>query len=84
VGRNIDPGLLVRQLRSRPGLPLTITVLAIVALGLILPFTPLAVPLKFVPLPGLYFLFLAGAMLTYLLLVEVVKRNLMRRWLGAE
>jgi len=70
--------------RSRPSLPLTITVLTIVALGLILPFTPLAVPLKFVPLPGLYFLFLAGAILVYLLLVEVVKRILMRRWLGAE
>jgi P-type Mg2+ transporter len=70
--------------RSRPSLPLTITVLTIVALGLILLFTPLAVPLKFVPLPGLYFLFLAGAMLTYLLLVEVVKRNLMRQWLSAE
>jgi P-type Mg2+ transporter len=36
------------------------------------------------PMPGLYFLFLAGATLTYLLLVEVVKRILMRRWLGAE
>src|SRR5260370_20786791 len=70
--------------RSRPSLPLTITVLTIVALGLILPFTPLAVPLKLVPLPGLYFLFLAGATLTYLLLVEVVKRILMRRCLGAE
>jgi Mg2+-importing ATPase len=67
--------------RSRPSLPLTITVIMIVALGLILPFTPLAVPLKFVPLPGMYFLFLAGATLTYLLLVEVVKRILMRRWL---
>ena len=70
--------------RSRPSLPLTITVLTIVALGLILPFTPLAVPLRFVPLPGPYFLFLAGAIVVYLLLVEVVKRMLMRRWLGAE
>ncbi len=49
--------------RSRPSLPLTITVLTIVALGLILPFTPLAVPLKFVPLPGLYFLFLVSEVL---------------------
>jgi len=43
-----------------------------------------AVPLKFVPLPGLYFLFLAAATLAYLLLVEVVKRRLMGRWLGKE
>ncbi len=70
-------------LRSRPSLPLTITVLTVVALGLILPFTPLAGPLRFVPLPGPYFLFLTGAVLIYLLLVEVVKRILMRRWLGA-
>jgi P-type Mg2+ transporter len=66
-------------LRSRPSLPLTITVLLVVAFGVLLPYTPLAAPLGFVPLPGLYFLFLAGMILTYLLLVEVVKRWLMRR-----
>jgi magnesium-transporting ATPase (P-type) len=67
-------------LRSRPSLPLTITVLAIVAFGMLLPFTPLATPLGFTPLPGLYFLFLTAMIVTYLLLVEVVKRWLMR-WL---
>ncbi|HVB73003.1 MAG TPA: magnesium-translocating P-type ATPase [Ktedonobacteraceae bacterium] len=70
--------------RSRPSLPLTISVLTIVAVGLILPYTPLAAPLKFTPLPGLYFLFLAGATSAYLLLVEVMKRILMRRWLGTQ
>ena len=66
-------------LRSRPSLPLTVTVLLIVAFGMLLPFTPLAAPLGFTPLPALYFLFLAGMIVTYLLLVEVVKRWLMRR-----
>ena len=66
-------------LRSRPSLPLTITVLLIVAIGMLLPYTPLAAPLGFTPLPALYFLFLAGMIVTYLLLVEVVKRWLMRR-----
>jgi len=66
-------------LRSQPSLPLTITVLLVVAFGMLLPYTPLAAPLGFVPLPGLYFLFLAGMILTYLLLVEVVKRWLMQR-----
>ena len=66
-------------LRSRPSLPLTITVLLIVACGMLLPYTPLAAPLGFTPLPALYFLFLAGMIVTYLLLVEVVKRWLMRR-----
>ena len=66
-------------LRSRPSLPLTITVLLIVAFGMLLPFTPLAAALGFTPLPTLYFLFLAGMIITYLVLVEVVKRWLMRR-----
>ncbi len=68
-------------LRSRPSRPLTITMLLIVLVGIILPFTPLAEYLGFTPLPGLYFLFLAGMTVTYLLLVEVVKRRLMRRLL---
>jgi len=66
-------------MRSRPSLPLTFTVLLIVACGMLLPFTPLAAPLGFTPLPALYFLFLAGMIITYLVLVEVVKRWLMRR-----
>jgi P-type Mg2+ transporter len=66
-------------LRSRPSLPLTITALLAVFVGIILPYTPLANPLGFTPLPPLYFLFLAGMTITYLLLVEVVKHWLMRR-----
>jgi Mg2+-importing ATPase len=66
-------------LRSRPSLPLTITALLAVFVGIILPYTPLAYPLGFTPLPPLYFLFLAGMTITYLLLVEVVKHWLMRR-----
>lgn len=66
-------------LRSRPSRPLTITTLLVVCVGIILPFTPLADALGFTPLPGLYFLFLAAMSITYLLLVEVVKRWLMRR-----
>jgi Mg2+-importing ATPase len=68
-------------LRSRPSLPLALTTLTVVALGIVLPYTPLAVDLGFTPLPGLYFLFLAGMTITYLLLVELVKRRLMRRLL---
>ena len=67
-------------LRSRPSRMLAITTLLIVAIGIILPYTPLAGPLGFTPLPLLYFLFLIGMVITYLLLVEVVKRRLMRRY----
>lgn len=66
-------------LRSRPSLPLTLTVLLIVAFGMLLPFTPLAPVLGFTALPGQYFLFLLGMIITYLVLVELVKRWLMRR-----
>ncbi|GER90707.1 magnesium-translocating P-type ATPase [Dictyobacter vulcani] len=67
-------------LRSRPSRMLAITTLLIVAIGIILPYTPLAGPLGFTPLPLLYFLFLIGMVITYLLLVELVKRRLMKRY----
>lgn len=66
-------------LRSRPSRPLTVTTLLIVLLGMLLPVTPLASALGFVPLPPFYFLFLALAIVVYLLLVEIVKRRLLGR-----
>jgi Mg2+-importing ATPase len=71
-----------RPWRSRPSLALTTTTVLMVLIGLGLPFTPLAPVLGCVPLPETYFLFLAGATLTYLVLVEVVKRRLMCRILA--
>ncbi|HEY3289627.1 MAG TPA: magnesium-translocating P-type ATPase [Anaerolineae bacterium] len=68
--------------RSRPSRPLAITTLTIVLVGLLLPFTPLASVLGFTPLPAAYFVFLVAATSTYLLLVEVAKRRLMKRLLG--
>jgi Mg2+-importing ATPase len=66
-------------LRSRPSLPLAITTVAIVAIGTLLPFSPLARVLGFVPLPGLYFAFLIASTVTYLLLVEIAKRKLFHK-----
>jgi P-type Mg2+ transporter len=65
-------------LRSRPSPALAATAVGVVLVGVLLPFTPLAAPLGFVPLPLSFFLFLAGATLTYLALVEVVKRRVLR------
>ncbi len=62
--------------KSRPSASLTVTTLGIVAVGLILPYSPLAAPLGFTPLPGSYFAFLAAATATYLFLVEIAKRKL--------
>jgi P-type Mg2+ transporter len=58
---------------------LTVTTLLVVLVGAILPFTPLAMVLGFTALPSSYFLFLIAATGTYLMLVELVKRRLMRR-----
>jgi P-type Mg2+ transporter len=66
-------------LRSRPSHPLTVTVLLVVLVGAALPFSPLAGPLGFTPMPAGFFLFLVGVTSSYLLLVEVVKRRLMHR-----
>jgi P-type Mg2+ transporter len=69
--------------RSRPSRALTATTLAIVLIGVLIPYVPVAAKLGFTPLPPIYFVFLAGATLTYLLLVEAAKRFLMRRTLRA-
>jgi Mg2+-importing ATPase len=63
-------------LRSRPSLPLAAAILLVVLTGILLPFTPFAAELGFVPLPASYFLFLLGATATYLLVVELGKRKL--------
>ena len=47
--------------RSRPSGPLAATCLTVVAIGLYLPFSPLAGMLGFTPLPGSYFVFVAVA-----------------------
>jgi Mg2+-importing ATPase len=66
-------------IRSRPSRSLTATTLGIAALGAVLPATPLAAMIGFLPLPPAYYGFLALATVTYLLLVEVAKRRLVRR-----
>jgi P-type Mg2+ transporter len=63
--------------RSRPSLPLAITTVLIVLVGIVLPFSPFANVFGLTPLPAMFFLFLGGTVLTYLLLVELVKRRLM-------
>src|SRR5262249_42852032 len=46
--------------RSRPSKPLIASVLLIVTIGLLLPYTPFAQALGFVPMPALYLVFLVG------------------------
>jgi hypothetical protein len=51
----------------------------IVAVGIPLPFSPLATILGFTRLPGTYFTFLVTSTVTYLFLVEVAKQQLVSR-----
>jgi Mg2+-importing ATPase len=62
--------------KSKPSLPFLATCLAVVAIGLYLPFSPLSTYFGFMPLPKLYFGFLLGITLTYLVFVEIGKHFL--------
>jgi P-type Mg2+ transporter len=66
-------------LKSRPSVPLAITTILIVLIGIALPYSPLARLLGFTTLPGPFFAFLAVSTATYLLLVEFAKRLLFAR-----
>jgi P-type Mg2+ transporter len=65
--------------KSRPSIPLAITTILIVVVGIWLPYSFLAHRLGFTALPGLFFTFLAMSTATYLLLVELAKRLLFSR-----
>jgi Mg2+-importing ATPase len=65
-------------LRSRPSVALAATTLLIVAVAVALPFMPFAAALGFVPLPASFFIFLILVTVSYLAVVEVVKRRLLR------
>ena len=67
-------------LRSKPSLALVATVIAVVLIGALLPVTPLAPRLGFTPLPITFFVFLVAATAIYLVLVELVKRPIVRRY----
>jgi Mg2+-importing ATPase len=68
-----------RPWHSRPSRALVATVLAVVVVGVWLPYSPFAGTLGFVPLPVAYVAFVAAATMAYLGLVEVVKQLLLRR-----
>jgi Mg2+-importing ATPase len=66
-------------LQSRSSWPLAVMTVAIMAVGLWLPVSPLAPALGFVPLPTVYWPILALTLLCYLALTQVVKHVLQRR-----
>ena len=66
-------------LSSRPSRPLLISVLAVVAVAILLPYTPLGILLRFTPLPVSLLGTIAILAITYLLLVQAVKSWFYRR-----
>ncbi|MGC2049603.1 MAG: HAD-IC family P-type ATPase, partial [Gallionella sp.] len=66
-------------LKSRPHPLLAATSLAVVAIAVLLPFTPVAAHFGFVPPPLKYFIILPAMTVAYLLMVELVKRHYYRR-----
>lgn len=67
--------------QSKPSMPLAIVVLTVVCIGIWLPFSPFATFWGFVPLPSLYFLFLAMATFAYLFVVELLKKKLLWKYI---
>ena len=60
-------------IQSRPSLPLVLTTLSVMAIGLFIPFTFIGRGVGMVPLPSLYFLSLIPILLAYCTLTQAVK-----------
>ncbi len=66
--------------KSKPGLWLAIGCLAITAIGLWLPFSPLANSIGFVIPPASFFLVLLGLLISYIFIIEYTKRIFSRHF----
>ena len=67
-------------IESRASKALLISSLAIVSIGALLPVSPLAPTLGFVPLPSLYWVFLGLMMISYIVLTQLVKTWFIKKY----
>jgi Mg2+-importing ATPase len=67
-------------IQSRAATPVILLTASIMAFGLYLPFSPVGAHLGMVPLPPAYFFWLAGILLSYCLLTQLVKTIYIRRF----
>lgn len=65
--------------QSRASWQLTMTTILIMIVGAVLPYSPLAAPLGFVPLPWQFWPILAATLICYVGLTQVIKMWLVRR-----
>jgi len=70
---------LIPFIQSRSSWQLSMTTILIMAIGAYLPYSPVAAPLGFVPLPPLYWLILLATLLCYVGLTQVIKTWLVRK-----
>jgi P-type Mg2+ transporter len=70
---------MVPFIQSRASWQLTMTTILIMGVGAYLPYSPLAAPLGFVPLPPLFWLILLGTLLCYVGLTQLIKTWLIRK-----
>ncbi|MCE1195551.1 magnesium-translocating P-type ATPase [bacterium] len=68
--------------QSRASAPMLLATLLIAATGVILPYSPLAGYLGLVPLPGIYWVWIAGFLVLYSTITHKVKRWFIRRFEG--
>lgn len=69
-------------LQSWPSLPLLVSSLVVVGVGMVLPQTHIGAVIGMKPLPALYYLWLVGVLVGYGLLVQAVKGWYIRRYKG--
>ncbi len=72
-----------RPWTNRPSVPLAVTAIVAVLVGVLVPYTPVAAPLGMTPLPGSTLLFVGLVVPSYLILVELLKGRLLQRILPA-
>ncbi|HLO80292.1 MAG TPA: magnesium-translocating P-type ATPase [Chitinophagaceae bacterium] len=83
----ISASLIVLVVRTKmpffkrlPSRLLTLATLAVVAIVLILPFTPLGPLFNFVPLPGMFYLWMLLIVIGYVISCEILKHFFYRKW----
>ncbi len=67
-------------IQSIASLPLLTTTLLIMAIGISIPYTSVGASLGFVPLPGEFYYWLAGTLICYCVLVQIVKTWFIRKF----
>jgi len=65
---------------SKPSFPLVVTTLSICIIGIFLPYFAIGRYFQMVPLPNIYWIGLVILIFLYLLLAQLIKMNLVRRW----